>query len=221
MISCLQCTCTTPISHHKIRIFAISPLTLFPSGLDIPEVDLVIQCQPPRDVDSYVHRAGRTGRAGRSGIAICLYHSGDVSVGWDRLGIGVGPCRSRQVQRKKQCALKSCLQEHGSQCLSSSGAAIAAEAGGPPRRHPFQADGPALGPGHCQVHRSRCRRVSYSVGLSVLCFAARLLLHAFCRCAYINDRALNEVPKEVCEMYREAAQVSSIPCPCFFLLKAK
>eukprot|EP00048_Salpingoeca_helianthica_P012160 m.176131 g.176131 ORF g.176131 m.176131 type:complete len:802 (+) comp15337_c11_seq1:460-2865(+) len=48
-------------------------------GLDIPEVDLVIQCQPPRDVDSYVHRAGRTGRAGRSGKAICLYHAGDFS----------------------------------------------------------------------------------------------------------------------------------------------
>ena len=25
-------------------------------GLDIPEVDLVIQCEPPKDVDSYIHR---------------------------------------------------------------------------------------------------------------------------------------------------------------------
>ena len=44
-------------------------------GLDIPEVDLVIQCEPPKDVDSYIHRSGRTGRAGRSGTSVCLYNS--------------------------------------------------------------------------------------------------------------------------------------------------
>ena len=42
-------------------------------GLDIPSVDLVIQSEPPRDVDSYIHRAGRTARAGRSGTCITLY----------------------------------------------------------------------------------------------------------------------------------------------------
>ncbi|KFV73273.1 Nucleolar RNA helicase 2, partial [Struthio camelus australis] len=42
-------------------------------GLDIPEVDLVVQCSPPKDVDSYIHRSGRTGRAGRTGICICFY----------------------------------------------------------------------------------------------------------------------------------------------------
>ncbi|XP_074856337.1 nucleolar RNA helicase 2-like isoform X2 [Carettochelys insculpta] len=42
-------------------------------GLDIPEVDLVIQSSPPKDVDSYIHRSGRTGRAGRTGICICFY----------------------------------------------------------------------------------------------------------------------------------------------------
>ncbi|KAK7140795.1 hypothetical protein R3I94_013164 [Phoxinus phoxinus] len=42
-------------------------------GLDIPEVDLVIQCSPPNDVESYIHRSGRTGRAGRTGVCICFY----------------------------------------------------------------------------------------------------------------------------------------------------
>lgn len=42
-------------------------------GLDIPEVDLVIQSSPPQDVESYIHRSGRTGRAGRTGICICFY----------------------------------------------------------------------------------------------------------------------------------------------------
>ena len=42
-------------------------------GLDIPEVDLVVQCEPPKDVDSYIHRSGRTGRAGKSGVCICFF----------------------------------------------------------------------------------------------------------------------------------------------------
>eukprot|EP00591_Stephanopyxis_turris_P002206 CAMPEP_0195529490 /NCGR_PEP_ID=MMETSP0794_2-20130614/32047_1 /TAXON_ID=515487 /ORGANISM="Stephanopyxis turris, Strain CCMP 815" /LENGTH=902 /DNA_ID=CAMNT_0040660801 /DNA_START=209 /DNA_END=2918 /DNA_ORIENTATION=+ len=42
-------------------------------GIDISDVDLVIQFQPPRDTDTYVHRSGRTGRAGRKGISILLF----------------------------------------------------------------------------------------------------------------------------------------------------
>jgi ATP-dependent RNA helicase DDX21 len=45
-------------------------------GLDIPEIDLVIQTEPPKDIDSYIHRAGRTGRAGRKGICIIFYKQG-------------------------------------------------------------------------------------------------------------------------------------------------
>lgn len=45
-------------------------------GLDIPEIDLVIQTEPPKDVDSYIHRAGRTGRAGRNGVSIIFYKQG-------------------------------------------------------------------------------------------------------------------------------------------------
>jgi len=42
-------------------------------GLDIPEVDLIIQLGPPKDVESYIHRAGRTARAGRKGVCITFY----------------------------------------------------------------------------------------------------------------------------------------------------
>ena len=39
-------------------------------GLDIPRIDLVINYDLPGDNESYVHRIGRTGRAGRKGTAI-------------------------------------------------------------------------------------------------------------------------------------------------------
>ncbi|KAK6936361.1 GUCT protein [Dillenia turbinata] len=42
-------------------------------GLDIPDVQLVIQCEPPREVEAYIHRSGRTGRAGNNGVAVLLY----------------------------------------------------------------------------------------------------------------------------------------------------
>lgn len=42
-------------------------------GLDINDVQLIIQCEPPRDVEAYIHRSGRTGRAGNSGVAVMLF----------------------------------------------------------------------------------------------------------------------------------------------------
>ena len=43
-------------------------------GLDIPNVDLVIQIEPPQDTETYIHRSGRTGRAGKSGTCITFYN---------------------------------------------------------------------------------------------------------------------------------------------------
>ena len=42
-------------------------------GLDIPNVDLVIQIEPPKETETYIHRAGRTARAGASGTCITFY----------------------------------------------------------------------------------------------------------------------------------------------------
>lgn len=42
-------------------------------GLDIPDVDLIVQLSPPKDVDTYIHRAGRTARAGRSGACVTFF----------------------------------------------------------------------------------------------------------------------------------------------------
>jgi ATP-dependent RNA helicase DeaD len=41
-------------------------------GLDIPELSWVIQYEPPDETENYIHRAGRTGRAGAGGVAVTL-----------------------------------------------------------------------------------------------------------------------------------------------------
>lgn len=41
-------------------------------GLDIKNVELVLQVEPPKDPETYIHRSGRTGRAGSTGISITL-----------------------------------------------------------------------------------------------------------------------------------------------------
>lgn len=41
-------------------------------GIDIPELSHVFQYEPPEDLEAYIHRAGRTGRAGATGKAISL-----------------------------------------------------------------------------------------------------------------------------------------------------
>jgi len=41
-------------------------------GIDIPDLSHVIQYEPPEDPEAYIHRAGRTGRKGASGVAISL-----------------------------------------------------------------------------------------------------------------------------------------------------
>ena len=41
-------------------------------GLDIPALEMVVNFELPRDADTYIHRIGRTGRAGQSGKAFSL-----------------------------------------------------------------------------------------------------------------------------------------------------
>jgi superfamily II DNA/RNA helicase len=41
-------------------------------GIHVDGVDLVLQFDPPVDAKTYLHRAGRTARAGRSGTAVSL-----------------------------------------------------------------------------------------------------------------------------------------------------
>lgn len=49
-------------------------------GLDIPNVTHVINYDLPGDIDDYVHRIGRTGRAGNTGIATAFFNRGNRNV---------------------------------------------------------------------------------------------------------------------------------------------
>jgi len=49
-------------------------------GLDIPEVDLVINYDIPNTPSDYVHRVGRTARAGRSGRSLSLVSQYDIEL---------------------------------------------------------------------------------------------------------------------------------------------
>ncbi|MCV4677970.1 C-terminal helicase domain-containing protein, partial [Escherichia coli] len=45
---------------------------LFGGGMDIERVNIVFNYDMPEDADTYLHRIGRTGRAGKKGTAISL-----------------------------------------------------------------------------------------------------------------------------------------------------
>ncbi|KAH9596271.1 DEAD (Asp-Glu-Ala-Asp) box polypeptide 23 [Schistosoma haematobium] len=52
-------------------------------GIDIKDVSMVINYDMSKTIDEYVHRIGRTGRAGKSGIAISLLTKEDAPVFYD------------------------------------------------------------------------------------------------------------------------------------------
>ncbi|EFQ98228.1 ATP-dependent rRNA helicase RRP3 [Nannizzia gypsea CBS 118893] len=58
-------------------------------GLDIPAVDLVLNFDLPSDSKTYIHRVGRTARAGKSGRAISVVTQYEVEI-WQRIEAALG-----------------------------------------------------------------------------------------------------------------------------------
>jgi len=46
-------------------------------GIDIHDISLVINYDFPLNIEEYIHRVGRTGRAGKTGSAITLFSKCD------------------------------------------------------------------------------------------------------------------------------------------------
>lgn len=61
-------------------------------GIDIPGVSHIINYELPKDLDFYIHRAGRTARAGNQGVSYTLYEPSDEDaiVRLEKMGILFG-----------------------------------------------------------------------------------------------------------------------------------
>lgn len=66
---------------HSGRVNVLIATDVAARGLDIPGVQRVINFDLPRSGDDYLHRTGRTGRAGEQGVAISLVSKAE----WNRL----------------------------------------------------------------------------------------------------------------------------------------
>lgn len=56
----------------RLKKYILMTTDVAARGIDIPDVDLVIQIDPPTDPDVFLHRCGRTGRANKVGQAIVM-----------------------------------------------------------------------------------------------------------------------------------------------------
>lgn len=61
---------------NKIRVLVATDV--ISRGVDIPHIDLVINYDAPGNAEEYVHRIGRTGRAGADGVALTLINQLDM-----------------------------------------------------------------------------------------------------------------------------------------------
>ena len=59
----------------KIRVLVATDIAS--RGIDVPDVSLVVNMELPLETESYVHRIGRTARAGESGCAVPLVSSNE------------------------------------------------------------------------------------------------------------------------------------------------
>ncbi|KAK4701255.1 ATP-dependent RNA helicase DDX55/SPB4, partial [Phenoliferia sp. Uapishka_3] len=66
-------------------------------GLDLPDVDVVLQIDPPQDPKVFSHRCGRTARAGREGKAIVLLNKGKEEEYIEFLKVRKVPLRKFEV----------------------------------------------------------------------------------------------------------------------------
>uniref|UniRef100_A0A3B3DES4 RNA helicase n=1 Tax=Oryzias melastigma TaxID=30732 RepID=A0A3B3DES4_ORYME len=90
-------------------------------GLDIPDVQHVVNYDLPNNIDDYVHRIGRTGRCGNVGRAVSFYDP-DVDSQLARSLVGV---LSKAQQEVPSWLEESAFSAHGSSSYNPSGRTFA------------------------------------------------------------------------------------------------
>jgi superfamily II DNA/RNA helicase len=86
------------------RIRALVSSDLSARGLDIPDISHVAALDVPSEGDAYIHRAGRTGRAGKRGVMVTIGNEGELrhlAALEKRLGIVIYP---KLLSRGQICA---------------------------------------------------------------------------------------------------------------------
>ncbi|MCL2448787.1 MAG: DbpA RNA binding domain-containing protein, partial [Polyangiaceae bacterium] len=87
-------------------------------GIDVHDIARVIQTEPPTDVDTYTHRSGRTGRAGKRGTSVLFVapsHYPAIARGLSRAKIAhrVEPIPSADaIRRAREDKLVAWLSRH-------------------------------------------------------------------------------------------------------------
>jgi superfamily II DNA/RNA helicase len=77
-------------SFESAKVSTLVATDVAARGIDVDRISHVINFDPPEDRDAYVHRVGRTGRAGRDGIGITFHSAaerGKIAGLADELGI--------------------------------------------------------------------------------------------------------------------------------------
>ncbi|TVY85101.1 ATP-dependent rRNA helicase rrp3 [Lachnellula suecica] len=69
-------------------------------GLDIPSVDVVLNLDLPADSKTYIHRVGRTARAGKSGHSISIVTQYDIEL-WMRIEASLGK-KQKEYETEKE-----------------------------------------------------------------------------------------------------------------------
>ncbi len=57
---------------HQLQLLVATDVAA--RGLDVTDLTHIINYDLPDDIEVYIHRSGRTGRAGKSGISIAIIH---------------------------------------------------------------------------------------------------------------------------------------------------
>lgn len=63
----------------KNRINLLVATDIAARGIDVKELDYIIHYHLPEKTEQYTHRSGRTARAGKSGISVCLLKAEDLA----------------------------------------------------------------------------------------------------------------------------------------------